>query len=51
MKFMSKSPRWHRIYPGRKENGLRLSQNQGKPANSTNNVSFAELMRQLRGGS
>lgn len=29
-------------------NRLRMAQNQGKPANSTNNVSFAELMRKLK---
>lgn len=32
-----------------KLNAFRMSQNQGKPANSTNNVSFAELMRMLKG--
>ena len=31
------------------QRGLWLSENCGKPRNSTNNVSFAELMRQLRG--
>ena len=30
-------------------NQLRMQENQHKPRNSTNNVSFAELMRQLRG--
>lgn len=30
-------------------NRLRLMENQGKPAKSTNGVSFAELMKQLRG--
>lgn len=31
------------------ERGAWLSENCSKPRNSTNNVSFAELMRQLRG--
>lgn len=31
------------------DNTARMMANQGKPANSTNGVSFAELMRMLRG--
>lgn len=30
-------------------NAARMAENAGRRANSTNNVSFAELMRQLRG--
>lgn len=30
-------------------NQLRMQENQKKPRNSTNNVSYAELMKQLRG--
>lgn len=49
MKFIKQRREWCRVYPNRKANSQRLSENQDKPRNSTNNVSFAELMRMLKG--